>query len=1119
NKFLSGTDANVKIRFYDEKDQESEEFHLSHEKSKMKKKDLFERNQLDQFHVGTMKDLSDLKRIEILHDAEKNSGWYCDYVEIVDRQTNKTYCFPCDHWLDGDDANGLTRIELVYDKNIDCKQLKSNDVLQIYDSKNKTLTAYTIQTKTNPNSDHLTDDGIVYVKLFDNEKSTEDIPLKYSELHKKPFEKGNIDKFHVSSEFLMHQIKKLSIWHDFHKSINFDWIEVKNNRTRDINCFPLNTPLLSRKNSLTNRRECTHYYTKSCEVENDMKINKVVNDILLPEHIHTVSKPATSPHENYRTKYRVRVKTGKAKDLFRTGGKDIQVYLKIFDDKEATEDDIFYVSTEYKMNNIVKAELFYTGRKNNGWYIEWLEIVNEETSQFYCYLINRWLNLNNKDGGIRIELTNPSSRPCEDSPLLRKSVKQSLESNNLSLYESHFQVKIKKGSKGILGLLGDKTPPYVYLRITDENDQKSENILLKYPRRDDKHGKSFHSGYINIYDNIGSQKCLGNIKKLELWHDSRDKEYMWFCDWLEMYDFRHGRYYCYRVQKKLDYKVGTEQNPIELIHYSDTACSSGRSSKPTLLSNYNEKSKYVTASSGTDNQTQIPSHSLPTHIFDKNQQQQTSIHSTYQNQDSPVYATKYHIKTKTGAHSFFHTSDDTTKDAIVYLRVYDTRTESEPIFLKNSLENKHPFQEGYEDYFEVGTEKEIGDLHKVDLWIDDDKKWFCDYVQITDKKTDRLYCFPCHRWLNKDENSTLVQLQTYYDKPCDGVMKEVELKPHNQKLFTASQIPTSDARTSTDYSANFIRHYKVRVKTGKHDNKRKGQDKDLNVYIKLFDGTQSSEDIHLKSSALSTDSRKHYWPFEKNNIDTFHVSSVTKLDNLVKLIVYHDSSDDNDGLYIDWIEMIDLDRDNKVYCFPINAWLDVKEANGKTRRESNDYYSVPCKDLDMKNIEKENQRNREKSVRTGDIIRAEFTDRFEIRTKTGDKSFMSETEIDGDIYIQLHDINGQSSDNIHLKRSQNHKNKSEHDHIDIFKVNTSSANHLSTIESIEIKINGKDQSWFCKSIEILDRKTGKIYCFYVNKWLSVSEGEKKIVYYFDSYSTKSCVEEEEELIKSNKLNK
>ncbi|CAF1414570.1 unnamed protein product [Didymodactylos carnosus] len=151
---------------------------------------------------------------------------------------------------------------------------------------------------------------------------------------------------------------------------------------------------------------------------------KVVNDILLSEHIHTVSEPATSPHENYRTKYRVCTKIGKAKGLFRTGGKDTQVYLKLFDDKEAAED-------------------------------------------------------------LHLKKSMENEHPIKEAQTI-----------------------------------SNKAPLYVYLCITDENDQKLEDILLKYSRHDDNHGKPFHSGYIDIYDNIRSQTCLGNIKKLELWHDS-----------------------------------------------------------------------------------------------------------------------------------------------------------------------------------------------------------------------------------------------------------------------------------------------------------------------------------------------------------------------------------------------------------------------------------------------------------------------------------------------------------------------------------------------------------------------------------------------------------------------
>lgn len=91
NKMLSGTDANVFIRLYDEQNQESEDILLE---QSVTNKIPFEKNTIDEFHTGTLKNLSDLNKIHLWHTGGKNQGWNVKWIQIEDLQNNLLYCFP-----------------------------------------------------------------------------------------------------------------------------------------------------------------------------------------------------------------------------------------------------------------------------------------------------------------------------------------------------------------------------------------------------------------------------------------------------------------------------------------------------------------------------------------------------------------------------------------------------------------------------------------------------------------------------------------------------------------------------------------------------------------------------------------------------------------------------------------------------------------------------------------------------------------------------------------------------------------------------------------------------------------------------------------------------------------
>jgi hypothetical protein len=91
NNILSGTDANVFIRLYDDQNRQSEDILLE---QTVTNKIPFQKHATDEFHIGTLKNLSDLEKVHLWHTGEKNQGWNVEWLQVEDIDANRLYCFP-----------------------------------------------------------------------------------------------------------------------------------------------------------------------------------------------------------------------------------------------------------------------------------------------------------------------------------------------------------------------------------------------------------------------------------------------------------------------------------------------------------------------------------------------------------------------------------------------------------------------------------------------------------------------------------------------------------------------------------------------------------------------------------------------------------------------------------------------------------------------------------------------------------------------------------------------------------------------------------------------------------------------------------------------------------------
>lgn len=91
DKLVSGSDPRIDITLYDDQNQNSGNFPLD---NSITNKHPFQKNQIDQFHMGTLTKLSDLAAVRLQHRGDEKIKWNFKWIQIQDLDTQRLYCFP-----------------------------------------------------------------------------------------------------------------------------------------------------------------------------------------------------------------------------------------------------------------------------------------------------------------------------------------------------------------------------------------------------------------------------------------------------------------------------------------------------------------------------------------------------------------------------------------------------------------------------------------------------------------------------------------------------------------------------------------------------------------------------------------------------------------------------------------------------------------------------------------------------------------------------------------------------------------------------------------------------------------------------------------------------------------
>ncbi|CAE1278375.1 unnamed protein product [Acanthosepion pharaonis] len=238
--------------------------------------------------------------------------------------------------------------------------------------------------------------------------------------------------------------------------------------------------------------------------------------------------------------------------------------------------------------------------------------------------------------------------------------------------------------------------------------------------------------------------------------------------------------------------------------------------------------------------------------------------------------------------------------------------------------------------------------------------------------------------------------------------------------------------------------YKVEVYTGDI----LGAGTDANIFLNILGVFGDTGERFL------TDSKTNKNKFERRKMDEFQIEAVTLME-LKKIRIGHHSKHPGSGWYLNKVIITPSNDLDHSYTFECNRWLAVDEDDGATIRE----------------------------IFTGGFQMLKATT-YNIQIKTGD---VRGAGTDANVFIKIFGIKD-DTEIFNLTTAENHTNKFERGHIDMFKIN---AADIGEIKKIKI---GHDNSfpgagWFLDKVKIDIPSKGEYYIFACHRWLDTDEDD------------------------------
>nr|XP_057926865.1 lipoxygenase homology domain-containing protein 1 isoform X2 [Doryrhamphus excisus] len=900
----------------------------------------FERGLTDIFNIEIAALLSPLSRVTIGHDNDGvSAGWYCEKVVVYCPFTGIEQTFPCSHWLDEKEGDGLIERELYEMVSLRQKRQKKHPW------------SLWIWTSDLPNAGS---DADINFQVYGEKGKSDEIKLDNKTDN---FERGQVDRFIVELPDLG-TLTKLRIWHE---------------KRNPFAGWHLTKATLIK--TLTKEK-----YKFPCErwLDTNEDDNEVVRE--LPATGELIAEPLPL------IKYRVTICTG----TLGGSGTDASVFLNLIGERGDTGDrqlvncknninkfekgnlDEFIIEA-VTIGQIRRVRIGHDGKGGGcGWFLDKI-IVREEgqaETQAIEFPCNRWLDRNEDDGQIVRELV-----PFSDGQ---------------SLYNVGYHIAVKTGN--IPGGSSDST---VFVKLYGDKGDTSKMMLVV---SDNNLRNYFETGRIDIF--TVETADIGQINRMMIGHTNEGMRAGWFLDSVQILVPLKGKHYmfpCHRwlCKGEADGKTEVEIYPSEildtqqLISYEVSVTTgdemfAGTNAK-VFIQLYGEKGK-----------TEVIMLDSRSNNFERNT---TDVFKIEAKDVGKVFKIRIgHDGSGIGSGWFLETVDvkhitmamvpkekkkeDKKKkkkkkkdeddeeeeggeemqevvltyhfpcsrwlargeddgelqvellpdgaeelevntyevcvftgdvlgagtDANVFINIYGENGDTGERYLKNS-DNLNKFERGEEDVFIV-TAIDLGPLKKLRIRHDNTQSysaWYLDRVEIVDTKDDTTYYFPCNRWLAVDEDDGQIARELV---PVDEAFMK---KDEDDEGGGGATLGLEQKSMSTTYT--------IKIKTGE----KKYAGTDANVFAVLFGENDDTGIVNLKAC------KNYKNKFEQGMINEFTVEAVD-LGELEKLRIGHDNSGGSPGWFLDWVE-IDAPSQGLRLRFPCGRWLDRGEDDGGIVRD------------------------------------------------------------------------------------------------------------------------------------------------------------------------------------------
>ncbi|CAF0768261.1 unnamed protein product, partial [Didymodactylos carnosus] len=452
----AGTDSHVSIVLYGSKGK-TDDIIL------MNKSDSFEAGKCSEFKInGT--DVGKPYKLRVRHDNKHSfASWHLDRIEMENMNIKKRYVFRCGKWLSRKEGDKQIVRELP---------AEGHDI-----DRSLPVVHYLVDVHTGKKRGAGTDAN-VFLNIFGDLGDTGERPLEYSSNINK-FESGQVDTFTIEAVTL-NKIKKLRVGHDG-QGAGAGWflekIVVREQENKEINATFL----------------CNRW------LASDEDDGQLVRELTLD------AKPNL-----YQTSYHVSIKTGDKTQA----GTDADVYLKIFGTKG--DSDVVQLKNsetnknKFERNKIDKfiLELSDLGKiraikighngkgVGSGWFLDYVEIDVPTRGELYRFECHRWLDKNEGDGLIELEL-----QPSEE-----KQKSRSIP----------YEITVFTGDKQ-----GAGTDASVFIQIYGVNGKTDE---IKLGNKSD----TFERKKVDQFKLEASD--VGQIEKIRIGHDSKGFQSGWFLE-------------------------------------------------------------------------------------------------------------------------------------------------------------------------------------------------------------------------------------------------------------------------------------------------------------------------------------------------------------------------------------------------------------------------------------------------------------------------------------------------------------------------------------------------------------------------------------------------------------